>query len=64
MLRSDTPLWPITDSIAVRLGSLGYAVSPGDLLILLALPLGLVEALWYFGSGGEFAGGFAPSPAK
>lgn len=45
MKRSDTALWPITDSIPVRLGSFHNVVSPGDLVVVLGVTAGLFELL-------------------
>jgi hypothetical protein len=43
MSRAETPLWPLTDSIAVNRGVIHNAVSPGDLLILGGVLCGAVE---------------------
>jgi hypothetical protein len=59
MRRSDTALWPITDSIPVRLGGFHNVVSPGDLVIVLGVIAGLVELVLVQRPTGRSAGAFS-----
>jgi hypothetical protein len=45
MQQSQTPLWPITDSIAVNNGPMHYSISPGDLIVLAGLLAGALELI-------------------